>query len=176
MPATQDDSQRNRRTAKRILAIGLPLVVIAGTGIGYAFWTTSAGSGSGTADSAASVTPVTLVGSITGLVPGATVDVPVFAKNTNATTSVGLTTVGIATGSTPVTGSTTAGALNCDLVSGATATFTPGSLPVVVPPTPASGAGSSGTAVGTLHITMANTTTNQDDCKSRTFTVALTSS
>src|SRR3954451_10958400 len=85
MPAVQDDSQRNRRTAKRILAIGLPLVVIAGTGIGYAYWT-STGSGTGTA--AAGATPTAQLSvTIPDLVPGSSVTgLVVSATNTSSTT------------------------------------------------------------------------------------------
>jgi hypothetical protein len=48
MTQPQDESQRNGRTAKRILAIGLPLVLVAGVGLGYANWTQS-GAGTGAA-------------------------------------------------------------------------------------------------------------------------------
>jgi hypothetical protein len=174
MSETLDESKRNKRTAKRILAIGLPLVLIGSVGVGYAFWTTSAGSGSGTADAAAGLTPVTLSGSITGLVPGATVNVPVMATNSNATSSVHVASIAITAG--PKSNSTTTGGTNCDLVSGATATVTPAAA-LNVPPTPASGAGSTGTQVGVLHITMPDdATVNQDDCKGKTFTVTLASS
>jgi hypothetical protein len=48
MSQSQDETKRNLRTSKRILAVGLPLVIIVGAGIGYANWNQT-GSGSGSA-------------------------------------------------------------------------------------------------------------------------------
>src|SRR5690349_11118741 len=83
----EDESSRNKRTAKRILAIGLPFVLLTGVGIGYAYWT-SAGAGAGTATAAPGVTNAGLSAVVSGLVPGGTVTVPVTVSNPNATTSI----------------------------------------------------------------------------------------
>jgi hypothetical protein len=169
MSETHDESTRNRNTAKRILAIGLPLVVIAATGIGYAYWT-GTGSGSGSATAAGSVTAVTLAptSAISGLVPGGSTTVPVTATNNNATTSVSIATLVAGAVSSPdgpcntVLGTATAGAT-------ASAT-SPGSA-VIVPP-------AGGTApFGSVTITWANSATvNQDACKGKAISVALTAS
>jgi hypothetical protein len=72
MPEIHDESKRNRRTAKRILAIGLPLVVIAATGVGYASWNQS-GAGAGSAKAATAVASVVTANTTTAdLWPGQT--------------------------------------------------------------------------------------------------------
>lgn len=59
------------KTSKRILAIGLPLVVVAATGVGYAYWT-SGGTATGTAATASEATELVLeqVAAPTNLAPG----------------------------------------------------------------------------------------------------------
>ncbi|MBK5306261.1 MAG: hypothetical protein JJD92_06185 [Frankiaceae bacterium] len=163
MSVPQDEASRNKRTAKRILAIGLPVVLLVGTGVGYAYWT-GAGAGSGTATAAGSITDAGLSAAVSGLVPGGTVTVPVTVSNPNATTSISLTSVtpGVITSS--LSGCTSA-------LSGAAASWTaPATVPVVVAP-------SGSAAFGTLSVSMANSpSTNQDACKNAVFTVALSAS
>jgi hypothetical protein len=156
MPASQDDSQRNRRTAKRILAIGLPLVVIAGTGIGYAYWTTN-GSGTGTADvaptNAASAIQLNQVSAPTGIVLGQTVNVVAKAHN-------------------PASYSQAAGAVTATptypgACGSANWTFTPAATAPVVGSL-AGGADSANLTVGTLKLE--DLSTNQDTCKATQVT------
>lgn len=149
------------KTSRRILAIGLPLSVVAATGAAVAFWTGSGtGNVSGTAASEATAVVLSLKSPITGLAPGGSITVPVTATNPNATTSVsisGLTATGLTAGTA------------CDGVSGATVTATAPATAVVVP--------AKGTAdFGTLTISMANSATNQDACKGATFSVTLNAS
>jgi hypothetical protein len=114
------------------------------------------------------VNPVTISGSVSGLVPGGHVDVPIFAKNTNATTSVALGGVSVVGPGTPTTGVSA-----CDTVSGATSNFTStATYPLVVPPSGAT----AGTQVGTLRVDMANNSSDQDPCKNQSFSVAFTTS
>ena len=163
MSVPTDESSRNSRTAKRILAIGAPLVLLVGAGVGYAYWT-GAGSGSGTATAAGSITDAGLSAAVSGLVPGGTVSVPVTVSNPNATTSIALTSVtpGAITSSVPACTSA---------LSGATASWTaPASVPVVVAP-------SASASFGSLSVSMVNDpSTNQDACKNAVFTVALSAS
>lgn len=148
-------------TARRILAIGLPLCLVAATGAAVAFWTGSgSGTVSGTAASQASPVTLTLQSPITGLVPGGSITVPVTATNPNATTSVSIATLA-ASGLTAGTA--------CDGVSGATVTATsPGAAVVLAPGAAAD--------FGTLTIAMANSASNQDACKGVSFSVTLTAS
>lgn len=151
------------KTSARILAIGLPLSVVAATGAAVAFWT---GGGSGSADgkTASSVAAVTLATTspVTGLVPGGSISVPVTATNPNASTSVGIKVL--------AAGSVTSGVAGCDTVAGLTVTpVSPGAEVIVAPASSAS--------FGSVTIAMANNpTVNQDACKNVTFTVALTAS
>ncbi len=72
------------RTSKRLLAIGLPLTVMAVTGVAVAAWT-STGSGSGTAQSTTSVDSVVSgTAHPADLFPGATKSVTVTITNPNA--------------------------------------------------------------------------------------------
>ena len=72
------------RTSKRLLAIGLPLTVMAVTGVAVAAWT-STGSGSGTAQSTTSVnSAVSGTAHPADLFPGATKSVTVTITNPNA--------------------------------------------------------------------------------------------
>lgn len=155
-----------QKTSRRILSVGLPLAAVAVTGAAVAYWTGS-GSGSGSASSAPGVAALALtpVTGISGLVPGGAVTVPILATNGNATTSVTLTTLS----ATP--GTLTSGSAACDAVSGATVSVRSPESAVVVAP------GGGTAAFGSISITMADEpTVNQDDCKGRTFTVALTAS
>lgn len=170
MTQLQDDSSRNRRTVKRILAIGLPFVVLAGAGVGYAYWS-GGGTGSASSSAATSVSNLVLTPktAVTGLVPGDSVTVPVTATNNNATTSVSLSTL--------ATGAITSGSAACDLLLATAGTkvtaapVQPAVTPVVV--APAGGAAD----FGSVTVSMENSATvNQDACKGKTFTVALTAS
>lgn len=168
MSQPQTESQRNRRTAKRILAIFLPFVIVAGVGIGYAYWTTG-GAGSGSATAAGSVSDVTLAPTspVSGLIPGTSVTVPVTATNPNAQTSVAVATLTAGAVSSPD--------LACDAVvknakALVTASATSPSSAVVVP------AGGSA-SFGSVTIAMPDSlTVNQSPCKGKVISVALTAS
>jgi hypothetical protein len=193
MPATNDDSQRNRRTAKRILAIGLPLVVIAGTGIGYAYFTGGTGTGTGSATAGSTVTwSVTGTGgagtnpstpATSFLYPGgATVPLTYRIVNTGSghegLTSVTVTVVATTGASPDIIDTTNTAILGCKA-----AWFTPGTssfaasdnsaitgLPVDVPN------GANGYVTGTTQLSMVNTTNlAQDACQGKTpqFTVTV---
>lgn len=154
------------KTSRRILAIGLPLCLIAATGAAVAFWTGSGtGAVSGTAESAATPVVLALKTPITGLVPGATVTVPVTATNPNAKTSVSISTLtaGVLTAAEAIAGQ------DCDTVAGATVTATPPAAGVVLTPLQT-------VDYGTLSIFMDNTGVNQDACKGAVFSVTLTAS
>jgi flagellar basal body-associated protein FliL len=160
MPETHDESKRNRRTAKRILAIGLPLVVIAATGVGYAYWTSSGtGSGSATAEDGIDVTVT--VGAATGLVPGGHVDVPVALSNPSTTTSLRVSTLTLnsVTEDAAHSGCTAA-------VSGITTSVTTPAATTLAP-------SASGVAFGSVRVNMANTNADQDACKGVQYTVAV---
>ena len=147
----QDTPQRNRRTAKRILAVGLPLVVIAGTGIGYAYWT-STGSGSGSATAVSSAAPLSLTGTASGLVPGGSVTVPIMASNSNSfrVAISGLT-------ATPASFTCAGASPGSDVTVG-----TPSVTSTFVPP-------GGPTQIGTVVVTMNDTSSNQDTCKGASF-------
>src|SRR4051812_11566466 len=167
MPAVQDDSNRNRRTAKRVLAIGLPLVVIAGTGIGYAYWTAGGtGTGSATADSA--TTPVDLLANVTGLAPGAPdVTADVMATNNNSG-PVRITGLVVPTTLPTPTSPTNA----CQTVTGGHGVTVTNITALTGPFDLAKGAPA--TKIGTVTFHMANLTTSQDPCKGASFNVTLT--
>ena len=152
------------KTSKRILAVGLPLALVAATATAVAYWT---GSGSGTvgATAADGVAGVTLAptSAVTGLVPGGSITVPVTASNGNATTDVSVASL------TAVPGTLASDSAACDLVSGAAVTVASPAAPVVVP------AGGSA-AFGSITISMANTAVDQDACKGATFSVDLAAS
>lgn len=148
-----------KKTSARILAVGLPLAVVAASGAAFAYWTSN-GSGNASATAESSVAGVTLASdAISGLVPGGSVTVPVTATNPNAKTSVGVKTltVGAVTSSVPA----------CTLVAGATAEPTSPATEVVIAP-------GASAPFGSVKVTMANSEVNQDACKGATFTVALT--
>src|SRR4051812_42280480 len=158
MPAVQDDSQRNGRTAKRILAIGLPLVVIAGTGIGYAFWTTTGG-GTGSATSA-DAAAVVLSGTAPGVAPGQDATVTIKATNSNPY-AVNLNTITAAlTDSAQATCAGAPGGGTVDVSVGTPVFTAPVSVPAnqVTPVT-----------VGTVTVHMTNAAYNQNGCKNTTF-------
>jgi uncharacterized cupredoxin-like copper-binding protein len=160
MSATHDESKRNRRTAKRILAIGLPLVLIAGAGVGYAWWSTSAGNGTGTATADSTTTPVVLtVANATGLYPGKFVDLAVTAQNPNDY-DVSFPTLTM--------DAITAAPNTCLPASkGVSASFTPAASPIVVTKNAAA------QAVGSVRVTMAETGTDQTSCRGAVFTVTV---
>lgn len=149
------------KTSARILAVGLPLVAVVATGASFAYWT-GGGTGSASSAAAAAVSDVTLSATtVTGLVPGGSVVVPVTATNPNATTSVSIATL--------TAGAVTSDLLGCTaVISGATAVATSPTAAVVVPP-------NNGTAsFGSVTVKMVNSpTVDQDACKGATFTVAL---
>lgn len=168
MTETLDESSRNKRTAKRVLAIFLPLVVVAGVGVGYAYWT-AGGTGAGTASTAAGLSAITLTADpVSGLTPGGTaIPVDVLADNSGNTSPVHVNafstvTVGLASGNT---------ALSCTVATASlVATATPLSPAAVVP------AGATGYKVGTLTVSMTDTSGSQDTCKSASFSFSFTSS
>lgn len=151
MPDQLNESQRNRRIAKRIVAIGLPLVVIAGTGIGYAYWT-STGAGSGTATAASGPAALTLSGTATGLTPGGSVTVPVMATNSNsyrvAVTALTATPASFACAGTSPGADISVGSPSI------TSTFVPPGGP---------------TQIGSVVVTMNDTSADQDACKGASF-------
>ena len=152
------------KTSARILAVGLPLAVVAATGVGYAYWTTSgSGSVAGTAASAVAGVELTTKTPVSGLVPGGSMTVPVSAKNPNATTSVNVTTLNAGAITTDKAGCTL-------LVSGATASATsPASAVTIAPGATAD--------FGSVTVSMADDpAVNQDACRGAAFTVALTAS
>jgi hypothetical protein len=135
-------------------------------GAAFAYWT-AGGSGSATAKADAAVSDLSLATStISGLVPGATVTVPVTATNPNATTSVAIKTL---TAGAVTSDKTACTALIAAPGTAVTAVATATSPAAVVAP-------NGGTAVvGSVDVTMANSATvDQSSCKGATFTVALT--
>ena len=157
MSQLADDTRRNRRTAKRILAVGLPLVVIAATGIGYANWTqTATGSGTATAKSAVAST-VTGVAATADLYPGSTGGVVSFSVNNPNPYPVTFTSM--TPGAITVDAAHSAGCASTNITV-ASATLT---LNVA-----AGGSGTAAPAVASMISTAAN------GCQGATFTVALT--
>jgi hypothetical protein len=148
-----EDTTRNRRTAMRILAVGLPLVLIAGAGVGYAYWT-STGTGNGTASAASGPAGISLTGTATGLTPGGSVTVPIMATNPNSYR------VAIAALTATPASFTCAGASpGADISVGTpslSSTFVPAGGP---------------TQVGSVVVTMNDTSSNQDACKGASFTL-----
>jgi hypothetical protein len=166
MSVFTDESKRNRRTAKRILAIGLPLVAIAATGVGYAYWTAS-GTGTGSASSAAGASNLAFLGnSVTGLAPGAgSKNLSVLVTN-NAANAAHVSQVVVAVASvTPVSGSCDATDYVLSPLSGIMTTTTPDL------------AASGGTATfNAVTIDFVNKGTAQDGCKGATVNLSYTAS
>jgi hypothetical protein len=177
MPASHDDSKRDRRTAKRTLALGLPLVVIAGTGVGYAYFTGS-GSGSGTASvgSTASWAVTGTDGSgnpaadSTALYPGGAPSVLSFRITNSGAGHQGLTSVTVALASDTTSGDIING--SNAIVTGCKATwFTAGALSLLDGSTAVSLATNAydlakdGFVTGTSSLSLANLPTSQDACK-----------
>lgn len=167
MPAVQDDSKRDRRTAKRILAIGLPLVVIAGTGIGYAFWTSN-GTGTGSASTAAgSTVTVAQLGTVSGLAPGVAAQ-SISARVTNpasATGTVHLTKVNVTIDT--ITGAGTGGCLPGDYTIAS---------PDMTTTTPDVAPGGTADFTGATIVFANSTTANQDGCKGATVNLKFAAS
>jgi hypothetical protein len=167
MPAVQDDSQRDRRTAKRILAIGLPLVVIAATGVGYAYWT-SGGSGTGSAATAnpGNTLSVTQTSTVSGLVPGGAAQ-PITVRVTNAASASNPVHVNQVVASFTVTpsGTNTCAASNYDLAGATMTTTSPAAASHDVAP---------GGTLDFVGATLALTETggNQDGCKGATVNLS----
>jgi hypothetical protein len=165
MTETVDESKRNRRTAKRILAIGLPLVLIGSVGLGYAYWTSSGG-GTGSATSAAAPAALTLTGTVGGLAPGKTVNVPIYAASTN-NYRVAINGVTVAA-TTPAQLKCGGDATGVDLSIGAVTLANP--APVFVPALAAA------TQVGTVAVSMTDAAYNQDTCKNFQLDLTFTAS
>ena len=143
--------QDTKRTAKRILAVGLPFVLLAGTGIGYAYWT-SAGSGTGTATAATGPAALSLSGTASGLTPGGSVTVPVMATNSNSyRVAVSALTA------TPASFACAGTSPGADISVG-TPSLTSAFVPAGGP-----------TQIGTVVVTMNDTSSNQDACKGASF-------
>jgi hypothetical protein len=171
MSETLDESKRNRRTAKRILAIGLPLVLIGSVGVGYAYFTTSGtGTGQATAGTPTALS-LTVADGASLLSPGASTTMAVSAAN-NATGAVGVRVTGL------TASSISADSLhpNCDGESGFGAnpviTWTPPlALGYVDVP-----AGATAQSLGSISVKMPETGSSQDNCIGATFTVTLSAS
>lgn len=168
MSSSHYRSDRNRRTAKRILAFFLPLCLVTGVGIGYAYWTSS-GSGTGQV-TAGDVVAVPIAATATGLAPGLTVTANVVATNGNAgpVRLPGL----VVPGTMPTPTSTVAAcqALAAPGGSGTGVTVTA----ITAAAGPFDLAPGVATTIGTVTFAMANLTTSQDACKNAPFTVPLT--
>ncbi|MCU1590952.1 MAG: hypothetical protein JWP11_2208 [Frankiales bacterium] len=164
-PVTESD--RNKRTAKRILAIFLPLCLVGGVGFGYAYWT-SLGGGSGSATANPTTNNLTLLATAaTGLYPGADLVIPIKATNTNGyRVALNNVTAGAITSSDSVACDPTTNLIG--------ASIDPITGPVFVPANAGVGAVPTAT-VGTLHITMTDSdTVNQSACRNKSFSVVLT--
>jgi hypothetical protein len=175
MPASHDDSKRDRRTAKRTLALGLPLVVIAGTGVGYAYFTGS-GSGSGTAAVGSSASwSVTGTGGSgnpaadsTALYPGGAASALSFRITNNGAGHQGLASVTVAVASDAngdAVTSSDAAIPGCKAVW-----FTAGTLSLLDGSTAVSLAtaydlAKGGFVTGTSSLSLENAPTSQDACK-----------
>lgn len=164
-----DEPARNKRTAKRILAIGLPLVLIVGAGISYAYWT-APGTGTGTAATAngiaVTVTTDTAAFPLAGLAPGVApktigvqVNNPAAAGGPTAHVTKVSVTIASVTGGTPAAGCTAADYA----ISGS-----PMTVPAASQDIPA---GSSASVSGAT-IAFANSASNQDACKGATVNLA----
>jgi hypothetical protein len=155
------ETGRHRRTSKRIVALGLPVVLLFGAGAAYAWWS-APGHGDGEA-STGSISGLSLSAApVSTLVPGGTVTVPVTAVNDNATTSVPVRSLVVSALSPTPT--------DCDpAVYGVTAEALVPDVNVVVAP-------QSSAVVGSLTLHMADQPQSQDVCKSTTFSFSLTSS
>lgn len=151
-----------KNVSARVLAIGLPLTAVAATGAAVAFWSGAAG-GDASAKAATAAEALVLAPktALTGLMPGGSVTATVSATNNNATTSVSISGLTVSA----IKSDTAA----CDLVSGATAEVKAPSAAVTVAPKATADYGS-------VTISMANSTGNQDACKGATFSVTLSSS
>jgi hypothetical protein len=156
-----------RLTGKRIVVVtATTSMVVLSAGVAYAYWTTTGtGSGSAGAGTTTTVTVVQTNAAITGLIPGATPAAlsGVFSNNLSGAVpvKVGPVTVSSVTvdsgHSTCTPGDLTTG----NIVIAGTDTLSAHTLAV-------------GNPVGTwsgLTIELANLATNQDVCKSATFTV-----
>lgn len=145
-----------RRFHKRgLAAFGVGVILIAGAGAGFAYWTQSGGgNGTGAVGTSGTITVTGTVGK--GLFPGGSVDVTYTAAN-SGTSAVRLGTV---------SGTVTAATGGCDVSAFSLSTATQdadvaaGAMAQALP------------ASGTL--SMANTVSNQDNCKSSTLTLTLT--
>src|SRR4051812_8117880 len=156
MSEHNDESMRNRRTSKRILAIGLPLVLIAGAGVGYAYYVASGGTGTGTATADSTTQAVVMhVGSATGLYPGKTVNLAVTGDNPNDY-SVALSNVAITSLTTTQAGCNPA-------ATGVSSAFTPAASLVLAK-------NAVGAALGTVAVTMTDDLVNdQTSCRGAVF-------
>ena len=166
MTETVDESKRNRRTAKRILAIGLPLVLIGSVGLGYAYWTGASGTGSGNATTAAAAPALTVSSSVvpTNMAPGVGPSgVTVTVKNTSATQNVYARQVAVV-----ITSVSAAGCDATDYVLG-------GTLPMVDAAGDLAPGGTATFTGATLGFNN-KTGTNQDACKGATVTLGFTAS
>ena len=145
-----------RRFNKRgLAAFGVGVIVLAGAGAGFAYWTQGGtGGGSGTVGTTGTIT---LTGSFDSamLYPGGSVPVALTAANS------GTSDVMVGTVSAVITTSV-AGCLPADF-----------SMPAVTQNTSVAGGATAPLTGGTL--SMANTAVNQDACKGATVTLALSS-
>lgn len=155
------------KTPQRILAIGLPLVVVAATGVGYAYWT-SAGSGTGSASTAAGAATLVLeqVAAPTDLAPGTPAGaVSVEVTNpTGAASSVKVSQV-VATFTVAALEGMSCEVTDYELLNG---TMTTGATELAP--------GTSTTFTGATLAFKNSTTLNQDGCKGATVNLSYAAS
>jgi hypothetical protein len=173
MPKKTDDSTRDRRTAKRILAVGLPLVLIAGGGVGYAYWTSN-GSGTGTASSAtSSLVTVTQVSAPSNLAPG----IPAGAVSASVSNLGGSSAVKVSqllvsiAGVTKAAGAPAGTCSASDYAVGGTNPMTAGAATLAT-----SGAAATTTFTGATLSFVDDPAVNQDACKGATVNLSYTAS
>jgi hypothetical protein len=167
------DQKRDRRTAKRILAIGLPFVMIAGAGVGYAYWT-SAGSGTGTATSALpAALSVTQAAAPTNLAPGvAPGAVSATVSNVGGSSTVKVSSVLVSIASVVKAAGAPAGTCSAaDYVLGGTNPMTAGAATLAT-----AGAAATTTFTGATLAFVDDPGNNQDACKGATVNLSYTAS
>jgi hypothetical protein len=161
--------RRRRRQRRLVLAAVSAVSLLAGTGVAYAFWS-STGVGSATigATTAAPLTVTAVASPLTDLYPGKTDDLGIRIANSNAY-AVSLTRLTAAT----VTSSDASACPTSNVVLPAAVTTALAGGGWTLPAPVAVSAGASGTAA-TLAGFVTLAASAPDGCQGKTFTIALT--